>query len=369
MKIIHIVLGKANPQRMNGVNKMVHELASAQFESGEQVEVWGLTKNLDSEVAKRSFKTRLFLQKRYPFNWDHSILKELRKEAGKIIVHFHGGFIPAFSRIASALRSAKIPYCLTGHGAYNALAMEKSKWKKRIYYGLIERPLLNGAQAVHCVGASELEALSILLPSASGILIPNGHVIPVRLTKASKAHSGVPVFGFCGRLRAHTKGLDIILEAFAMYRKRFAGQLLIIGNGEDLERLKEMAKKLDVLEDVEFAGAKYGIAKEEMLSQCDVFLHPSRNEGMPGAVLEAAGQGIPVIVSVATNLAGAVSEAKAGIALSRNDAKTLSQAMIRSIVARNLGELPKWANNAKNMVATTFSWRRIAGLFHEMYQS
>ena len=27
MKIIHIVLGKANPNRMNGVNKVVHNLA------------------------------------------------------------------------------------------------------------------------------------------------------------------------------------------------------------------------------------------------------------------------------------------------------------------------------------------------------
>ena len=34
MEIIHIVLGKANPERMNGVNKVVFQLATKQAESG-----------------------------------------------------------------------------------------------------------------------------------------------------------------------------------------------------------------------------------------------------------------------------------------------------------------------------------------------
>jgi hypothetical protein len=43
MEIIHIVLGKANPDRMNGVNKVVYQLATKQVEFGENVAVWGLS--------------------------------------------------------------------------------------------------------------------------------------------------------------------------------------------------------------------------------------------------------------------------------------------------------------------------------------
>lgn len=358
---------------MNGVNKMVHELASAQFEAGDHVEVWGLTKDPSAEVAKRSFKTRLFKKKRLAFDWDRRILGELQKETDRVVVHFHGGFIPEFSSIASSLRTARIPYCLTGHGAYNTIAMEKSKWKKKLYFKFIERPLLCGAMAVHSIGASEMESLDNLLPQAHGVLIPNGHVIPDStpnpIIKDNRDGKDALTFGFCGRLRSHTKGLDIILKAFAIYRKRFSGRLLIIGDGEDLGQLRKMAQELGIVGDVEFAGAKYGTEKETMLSECDVFLHPSRNEGMPGAVLEAAGQCIPVIVSEATNLAAAVAKAEAGIALHRNDSQTLAQAMVRSVVAKSVGDMPQWAANAKKMVETTFSWTRIAGLFQQMYQS
>ena len=43
MEIIHLVLGKANPLRMNGVNKVVHELAEQQCASGLKASVWGIT--------------------------------------------------------------------------------------------------------------------------------------------------------------------------------------------------------------------------------------------------------------------------------------------------------------------------------------
>ena len=45
MEIIHLILGKANPNRMNGVNKVVHELATTQVEKGISAEVWGITDN------------------------------------------------------------------------------------------------------------------------------------------------------------------------------------------------------------------------------------------------------------------------------------------------------------------------------------
>ena len=34
MEVIHCILGKANPKRLNGVNRVVHQLASEQAESG-----------------------------------------------------------------------------------------------------------------------------------------------------------------------------------------------------------------------------------------------------------------------------------------------------------------------------------------------
>jgi hypothetical protein len=60
MEIIHIVLGKANPDRMNGVNKVVYQLATKQAEFGEKVSVWGISGDTVNNYGERNFNTELF---------------------------------------------------------------------------------------------------------------------------------------------------------------------------------------------------------------------------------------------------------------------------------------------------------------------
>lgn len=368
MKVIHIVLGKANPNRMNGVNKVVHQLTQAQFRVGHQIEIWGITKDPNSPSIVRDCPIRFFYGPQFLFAFDSRIISQLKKEQEPVMVHFHGGFVPAFAGIARSLRKNRIPYCITGHGAYNKIAMEKSRNKKRIYFSLLEAKLLKNAHAVHCIGKSEVEALNSLLPSARGVLIPNGHDIP----RTSQHHLKLPnhgplSFGFCGRLRAHTKGLDILFNAFADFQKNNPATLVIIGDGPDRKNLEDLSAQLGIAEKVQFTGPRYGKEKDALLSKLDVFLHPSRNEGMPGAVLEAAGLSIPVIVSEATNLAEAVNSSGAGITLSRNDPKNLVSAFEKVKEARSNGDLKQWAANAHTMVVQKFSWKRIAKLHFKMY--
>ena len=45
MKIVHIVVGKVNPDSLNGVSKVVHWMATSQMQLGHDVEVWGLTES------------------------------------------------------------------------------------------------------------------------------------------------------------------------------------------------------------------------------------------------------------------------------------------------------------------------------------
>jgi len=42
MNIIHLVLGKANPNRMNGVNKVANQLATTMTNLNKEVELWGI---------------------------------------------------------------------------------------------------------------------------------------------------------------------------------------------------------------------------------------------------------------------------------------------------------------------------------------
>ena len=60
MKIIHLVLGKGNPNRMNGVNKVAYQLATTQTEMGHDVTLWGIANDLHKNYPERNFKTVLF---------------------------------------------------------------------------------------------------------------------------------------------------------------------------------------------------------------------------------------------------------------------------------------------------------------------
>ena len=71
----------------------------------------------------------------------------------------------------------------------------------------------------------------------------------------------------------------------------------IVGDGPYREVLEAMVKELGISESVIFHGQK---SKEQLpayYSDADVFLFPSRKEGMPNAVLEAMSYGLPIIMT------------------------------------------------------------------------
>ena len=96
-KIIHVVLGKANPNRMNGVNKVVNRLATTQVELGHDVEVWGITKDTTHNYPERNYETILFQDQQFKFLLDAQLKKaieNLNKET--VTFHLHGGYLLQF---------------------------------------------------------------------------------------------------------------------------------------------------------------------------------------------------------------------------------------------------------------------------------
>src|ERR1700678_2975143 len=105
MEIIHLILGKANPERMNGVNKVVHEMATNQVLLGYPVQVWGITAHPEHNYPARTFTTRLFQAYRNPFKIDPALKQAFLDYKGRIVVHFHGAFIPVFYSVSRFLET------------------------------------------------------------------------------------------------------------------------------------------------------------------------------------------------------------------------------------------------------------------------
>lgn len=363
LKIIHLVLGKANPNRMNGVNKVVNSLAENQANMGYDVWVWGITKQPVHDYPERQYNTKLFLDKG-KFSLDPEIYSELLNLKDKeLVFHIHGGFISQFYFVAKALVKYSIPYVFTPHGAYNLVALERSKLKKKVFIKLFENFLVKHAKSIHLIGNSEVNGTFETFGEVPAHLIPNGQsAMTKKTTNFSQKRNQIPVFGFVGRLDMHTKGLDKLIEGFAEMTSKYMvnSELWFIGDGPDKEKLMQMAQNLGILHHMKFLGAKYGSEKDELLEQVDFLCLFSRNEGLPGVVLEAAAIGIPAIVSEETNMGDYILSNKAGWVIRKCGSKSIGETMAEAAKNTRIENYSKLSENAFQMVVQQFNWELIA---------
>lgn len=70
---------------------------------------------------------------------------------------------------------------------------------------------------------------------------------------------------------------------------------LIVGFGEEEERLKVLTKELGIEDNVIFAGYRSDV--KELLHAVDAFVFPSLQEGLPVALMEAMAVGLPIVAS------------------------------------------------------------------------
>ncbi len=367
MKIIHLVLGKANPERMNGVNKVVHKLASVQHDLGLEVEVWGISNDLEHNYPPRDFKTQLFQQHSLKWSVDKMLKQALRKLNSNVTMHLHGAFIPEFYWICQFLVKSQIPYVLTPHGALAPGAMQQNGRLKKLYFHYFERKILQNAKVVQLLGWSGFENVGKMESQAQRILIPNGQDLEelphFPLPKNEKIQ-----FVFCGRLDRYHKGLDLFFEGFAQFQKS-GGQASVglIGNGKDRSFLERLGSKLGINNALNFYGARFGEEKFQLIRQGDVFFHTSRMEGFPMAVLEAAGMGMPCLVSEATNMGSYIRDYQAGRVLMENTPTAIAQSLKMFSHAHRDGQLNRLGKNARLMISEQFDWENIARRLIQVY--
>ena len=74
---------------------------------------------------------------------------------------------------------------------------------------------------------------------------------------------------------------------------------------------KAIIRQLGIEDAVELMGSRFGEEKVALLQQCHVFVHPSRSDGLPATIVEAAALGLPS-VSEETNIGDFITAFDAG---------------------------------------------------------
>ena len=154
--------------------------------------------------------------------------------------------------------------------------------------------------------SDELQSLGI--PASRIAIIPNAAPLPARSAtdasmrkEASRAIEATPgrLLVYAGRLSAE-KGVDTLLRAMpAILARHPDATLAILGGGgpfsADETALRELAEALGVSAAVRFEGFVSDVTP--WLLAADVFVLPSRSEGMSNALIEAMAAGAPIVTT------------------------------------------------------------------------
>ena len=125
-----------------------------------------------------------------------------------------------------------------------------------------------------------------------------------------------------GTLAQLYKAPDVVIKAMVLLKyKRYNVRLTWFGDGQFREPMKKLALELGVSDCVNFAGAVSQSVIRKEFENTDLFVHASRAEGLPRAVIEAMAFGLPCIGS---SVAGIPELLDKEAIVSPNDAKGLA---------------------------------------------
>lgn len=148
-------------------------------------------------------------------------------------------------------------------------------------------------------------------------------------------------FLFMGML-GDRKGIFDILEAAARLKNAGYKFHIVVGGNGEIKRFHDEVKRLSLEDFVEFRGWMSGEKKTRALTECDVLLLPSHNEGLPIAILEAMSYGKGILTSPVGGIPEIVTDGKNGFLVTPGNVDEIECAMKKYIedryLARQQGE-------------------------------
>jgi glycosyltransferase involved in cell wall biosynthesis len=139
--------------------------------------------------------------------------------------------------------------------------------------------------------ADDLERNFAIKPEKLVVL---ANPIDIPSIPAAPSHAAFPTLLSVARL-SREKGIDLLVEALAILQPQHPNlKLTILGTGPEESNLRQLALTFGVTESVHFAGHAN---PAEYFPNATLFVLPSRHEGMPNALLEAAAAGLPIVAT------------------------------------------------------------------------
>jgi glycosyltransferase involved in cell wall biosynthesis len=285
------------------------------------------------------------------------------------LVNFHGVYNPFHTALARQLARKGWKYVVSTHGGMQEQAQRRKRLKKSVGNRLFFNSFLRGASAIHASNLGEKEFIVRRFPAAKVFFLDNAVQADViaelgSVREVERRGGAELTIGFLGRIDAHAKGIDLLLRAVALLEARYpalAVRFQFIGpfhTRRDEREVMNMLAQLRRPERIVFLGPLFGKKKWAALSRFDVFIHTSRAEGRPAAILEAMAFKKPCILTPGTNLQDVVEECSGGWTCAA-EPEAITR-VLRDVATTPLTEIARRGANAHRYVIANFRWDTVA---------
>ena len=288
-----------------------------------------------------------------------------RRRATFDLVHIHAmNYHAVVGVIAGRLLDRPTIIKVATSGNYGDISMMRSNflipWTRQML------PKLRKCDCVVAInGQIEEELLANGFRPEQIARIPNGIEIQAFAAKSDyQLHDPIRLI-FVGRLNAQ-KGADVLLRGLQLVRIQrpdVRWHLDILGEGELRHELERLAEQLGLLSSVTFCGKVGDIPAR--LNDSDIFVLPSRAEGMSNALLEAMASGLPCIATRIPGNLDLVQDERNGLLVIPDSPDELARAIQRMI--RDLQFRLDLGHAARDSVERNYGMHMVAERYIELY--
>ena len=239
-----------------------------------------------------------------------------------------------------------------------------------------ERPEQEGRQLLNQL----LRSADWVTGKSSAVLAQARRLAPEIMTRSSLIYNGLevppllpkplpidaPRLLCLGRL-AIQKGFDLAITALASITERFPNaRMTVAGDGPKRASLERQVAELGLAGAVDFIGWVSPHKVFALINTSTMVIMPSRWEGLPSVVLQAAMMARPVVATRVSGLSEVVVHKQTGLLVEPEDSNALAEAM--ALLLERPETAIRMGQAARHRVQEVFSWEECVSAYDALWQ-
>jgi glycosyltransferase involved in cell wall biosynthesis len=354
MKIAHVV----DSMDMGGAETLVAQMCRLQREQGHDPYIYALTGlgALGEQMLAEGFAIQPNVGRHLSNAARHFF--HIFKNSRPNVVHLHNPTPTIYAAVPARLAGVR---CIVS--TRHSLVAKPRRLAEELKYA-IAASCCNSVVGICDATAKNLREIHTV-PSRKIVRVYNGAAALPRVSEDRWPPKTSFTLLYVGRL-APVKNHTLLLNAFRVAHSSLPClRLWLVGDGDERERLEELASEFGIAEEVTFWGQQLEVAP--FFSAADAFIMSSKSEGLPLSLLEAFSLGLPAIVTDVGGMAEVVRLARAGFTVSPSDPAEMAAAILR--LAGSTNERKECSENAQATFQSRFTLPIMADAYMELYRN